>query len=469
MKQRKPVKILALALALLFLAGCMARDETRSFAEEHDAFETRLMQKKTDDNPLYTPPEGVFDLVYYPSRAGDLAAYISSDPGDGQKHPLMIWLVGGWENSIDDTPFCYPQWENDQTGSAFWQSGILTMYPSFRGGNGNPGLYEDFFGEVDDIVSALEYAASLPYVDPDRIYLGGHSTGGTRALLAAEYTDRFRAVFSFGAVGEVESYNRDFVFDAGDAQECRMRSPIEWLDQIRTPTFLIEGEGKSGTGNAASLQKIDKRSENENIHCYLVNGADHFSVLGPVTWMLAQKILDDTGASSNISITQAELEAAMEQPPVIPLPAMVRNGVEGGLELSFESPYIWQAQDNSQDYLEVCLYSSYMEDNIWDQSVLYFSTFSVVPEDVPEEGGLVLAARNLEELGYTVTQAVIGGQDAVAAEGTVNSNGETYRNLYALLEKDGSYAEFDFFVPARYGETADPLFAAILDSVTFSE
>ena len=253
-------------------------------------------------------------------------------------------MVGGWGNGIDDFPFCYPQWDNDQTGSAFWQSGVLTMYPSFRGGNGNPGYYEALFGEVDDIAAAYEYAASLPYVDPDRIYLGGHSTGATRALLAAEYTDSFRSVFCFGAVDEIKYHNNSqFTFDTSDTEEFVMRSPVYWLDNINTPTFLIEGE----EGNSASLRNIQNVSENDNIHCYILDNADHFAPLGPVTWLLAQKILEDTGTEPNITITQEELETAMAQDPIIPLPAMSQLTIEG-LDMAFSCPYIWQAEDNSE-------------------------------------------------------------------------------------------------------------------------
>ena len=34
-----------------------------------------------------------------------------------------------------------------------------------------------FYGELEDLDSAREYLASLPYVDPKRIYVVGHSTG----------------------------------------------------------------------------------------------------------------------------------------------------------------------------------------------------------------------------------------------------------------------------------------------------
>ena len=100
---------------------------TQTFAQAHDGFTTKLVKEEHDDYQIPAPPEGLFDLVSYPSKVGDLAAYVSSDPGDGEKHPMMIWVVGGWGNGIDDFPWCYPQWDNDQTGSAFWQNGILTM------------------------------------------------------------------------------------------------------------------------------------------------------------------------------------------------------------------------------------------------------------------------------------------------------------------------------------------------------
>ena len=57
-----------------------------------------------------------------------------------------------------------------------------------------------FYGEIEDLEEARKYVASLPYVDPNRIYLIGHSTGGTKALLLSEYSKGFRAVFAIGAL-----------------------------------------------------------------------------------------------------------------------------------------------------------------------------------------------------------------------------------------------------------------------------
>ena len=54
--------------------------------------------------------------------------------------------------------------------------------------NNNPGKFEMFYGEIEDLEEARKYVASLPYVDPNRIYLVGHSTGGTKAVLLSEYS-----------------------------------------------------------------------------------------------------------------------------------------------------------------------------------------------------------------------------------------------------------------------------------------
>lgn len=80
------------------------------------------------------------------------------------------------------------------------------MSPSLRGGNTNPGVKEGFLGEVDDVLAAANYFEKQKYVDPKRIYLGGHSTGGTLVLLVSEGSPRFRAVFSFGPAGDVSGW-----------------------------------------------------------------------------------------------------------------------------------------------------------------------------------------------------------------------------------------------------------------------
>ncbi len=130
------------------------------------------------------------------------------------------------------------------------------MYPSLRGGNKNPGFIEGFYGEVDDVLGASEYLAKLDYVDPKRIYLGGHSTGGTLALLVAESTDRFRAVFAFGPVEDASDYGSKYLpFDISNRKEVDLRSPIKWLQAIRNPTFVFEGTERRSNIDSVTTPK----------------------------------------------------------------------------------------------------------------------------------------------------------------------------------------------------------------------
>lgn len=240
-----------------------------------------------------------------------MAAYISASPGDGQKHPAIIWIVGGFGNSISEIAWQPGPPENDQSGSAYRMAGIIMMYPSLRGGNKNPGFLEGFYGEVDDILAAAEFLEKQDYVDPKRIYLGGHSTGGTLALLVAECSDRFRAVFSFGPIGDISGYGQEHLpFRVSDQQETRLRSPGKWLHAIRNPTFVFEGAAR---GNVDELNSMSRMSRNPLIHFHPVKGRDHFSTLAPVSRLIAAKILADNGQSPNIAFTESELTEALKK------------------------------------------------------------------------------------------------------------------------------------------------------------
>lgn len=292
-------------IALASVATACAKPTPQTLSEARQGFETQVWPSEFQGDPVPVPPEGVFELIQYPATAGELAAYLTPDPRDGKRHPAIIWMTGGDSNSIGELWEPAPR-SNDQTAAAFRQAGIVLMFPSLRGGNDNPGVKEGFLGEVDDILAAAEHLASLPWVDPQRIYLGGHSTGGTLVLLVAENSARFRATFAFGPVDEVEGYGQDYLpFDLTLTQELKLRSPIHWLDSIRAPVFVFEGT-ESPT-NLGSLQALDAATENPMVQFLPVSGADHFSTLAPTTELIAKKILLDRGAKTSIRFARSEL------------------------------------------------------------------------------------------------------------------------------------------------------------------
>ena len=294
-----------LCLSLLALPACSPRKplaaRSESLADARKGFTTRPAGAR-GGGPVEAPPPNTVGVVSYPSAAGPLAAYLSPDPRDGRRHPAVVWITGGDCNSIGDV-WSPADPANDQTAGIFRSVGIVTMYPSLRGGNQNPGVKEGFYGEVDDVIAAARYLQTVPYVDPRRVYLGGHSTGGTLALLVAEVTNGFRGVFAFGPVEDVSGYPPEYLpFDTSNRREVELRSPGYWLSSVRSPVWVIEGTG----GNIDSLRAMKVANKNPLVRFVEVQGADHFSVLGQVNGLIAGKVHTDTGPTCNIALTSEE-------------------------------------------------------------------------------------------------------------------------------------------------------------------
>lgn len=266
-------------------------------------FKTKLWRNVSESDPPEEPPEGMFDLVRYPGPMGDMSAYVTPTFGDGKRHPAIIWLTGGFSNGIGSSSWApYPA-DNDQSAQQYRKEGMVMMFPSLRGGNTNPGVNESYFGEVDDVVAATKWLKQLDYVDPDRVYLGGHSTGGTLALLVAEACDEYRGVVSFGPVDDVLGYGPPNVnFDATVPMEAKLRAPIHWLHCITTPTYVIEGtEGRS---NADSLIQMAKSTNNPKITFKLAEGHDHFTLLSTYNRMIAKQLVDDKAEEFRLSFEE---------------------------------------------------------------------------------------------------------------------------------------------------------------------
>lgn len=318
----------AILMVLVHLAGCARQGnqpnahisrfdvgqqlgKTLSLSEARYGFKTKLTREESSGEAVPDPPPSVFRTVRFDAPLGKMAAYISPDPQDGKRRPAIIWITGGDCNTIGNVWKEEPA-SNAQTASAFRKAGVIMMFPTLRGGNDNPGFREGFFGEVDDVVAAAEYLARQAFVDPNRIYLGGHSTGGTLVLLVAASSDRFRAVFSFGPVADVAGYDSELLpFDTSDERELALRSPGHWLHSIRVPVFVFEGT--QDNSNSYDLQAMAQASTNAKVRFHTVKGADHFSVLGPTNKLIADEILRDEGPTTNLAFDEEQLSRPFQK------------------------------------------------------------------------------------------------------------------------------------------------------------
>jgi len=178
-----------------------------------------------------------------------------------------------------------------------------------------------FFGEVDDAVAAVDYVASLPYVDPGRIYMVGHSTGGTVTLLTVEATTKLRAAFSFGGApdigrvcgpfGEGGFPGVDIPFPGRDKREQRLRSAIDYIHHVRTPTFYFEGEDEGYIPDARKME-TQARKSGAPVQVFEVMGGDHFDIPEPICKLIAKKIRADAGPTCSIAVTMPEVQKAFD-------------------------------------------------------------------------------------------------------------------------------------------------------------
>lgn len=320
--KKKWLFIIAMTVSMiLLLSACGVKPEKKRSFElsdqdlktAHNNFSTKIVDTSfIPDGEPDVPPKGVFDLVYYPTKEGNMAAYLTPDPKDGQRYPAVIWIHGGY-GGIGDW-FWLPQpIDNDQSGKAFRDAGIVMMIPSFRGENVNPGNYEMFYGEIEDLESARQYVAALPYVDPSRIYLIGHSTGGTTVLLGNEYSKGFRAAFSLGGVPDLKlrieggRMSVAVPFDQGNPEEFALRSPRRFLNSLKSPTFYFEGE-RAYWSEFDEMQEVAKEKKIPFYAYEIKNGGNHFNILYPTTKLIAKKILADSEEEVNIRFTREDIQ-----------------------------------------------------------------------------------------------------------------------------------------------------------------
>lgn len=306
--------VLASACAVVSVASAVAQAKSeQTLPEARAGFTTVLPSVVTDAEPPAQPLADAFDLVKYRTPLGSMAAYLSkprSSSGE-QRLPAVVYLIGGFPAGGAHTIAWSEEGpRNDQSGRQFREAGIVTMYPGLRGENGNPGQQEFFYGEVDDVIAAADHLAGLPFVDPERVYLVGHSTGGTLALLVSECTDKFRAVFAFGPVGDPADYGHTEAFDVRSLRESRLRAPKHWLHGIRRPTFVLEG---TLSPNAIDLEQMRVREVGDAPVEFLpILGSDHFELLAPSYRLIASRINALSG-DGEISLDHDDVQKAVDE------------------------------------------------------------------------------------------------------------------------------------------------------------
>jgi len=255
--------------------------QTEDYAEARKKFKTKLlieMSAPQQTLPMILPPEA--EEIEFPSGELRLKAWVSRDPADGkEKKPAVVYLHDGFSFGNDD-------W--DQT-KPFRDAGFVVMMPILRGENDQPGNFSLFYDEVDDVLAAADALEKLPYVGSKRMYLAGHSQGGTLALLTALTTSRFRAAASFSGSPDQTNWaavrsnmngfagtNGQVPFDGENEKESRMRSPLAFAESFKCPVRIYFGD-QEAYFKACSEKLVEKaRKKKLDVEAVEVPGP-HFS------------------------------------------------------------------------------------------------------------------------------------------------------------------------------------------------
>lgn len=236
-------------------------------------FETNLIKKGPAPQGYreQTPPEGVSEVTYKSGEL-ELKGWLSKPEEDGKKYPAVVYVHGGFAFGKADWDFVEQYLEN----------GFMVFTPTFRGENGNPGNFEFFYGEVDDVIAAGEYLAGLSYIDKENIFVSGHSTGGTLAMLTSMMPSPFKAAASFGGSPDQKAFFKHWEekapFDVNVPEEIELRSPMEFIDSLKIPLTLYVG--KNDIGYKYRSKKFAETAQEQGKACKFVEiEGNHFTSL----------------------------------------------------------------------------------------------------------------------------------------------------------------------------------------------
>jgi formylglycine-generating enzyme required for sulfatase activity len=224
--------------------------QNEDYAQARARFQTKLLRKgppPDKGSPNLKPPAGVTEIIY-PSGALHLKAWVNRPVNEARKLPAVLFLHGGFEFSPGD-------WEQSKP---YRDAGFIVLTPMLRAENGQSGAFSYFYDEVDDIVAAAEYLRQQPYVDAERLFVAGHSVGGTLTLLAALAYPHFRAATSFSGAPFWPEFisSKSLPFDKRDPREIQMRSPIAYAGSFKCPLRLFYGTAEANFFRVMSQRTV---------------------------------------------------------------------------------------------------------------------------------------------------------------------------------------------------------------------
>ena len=226
--------------------------------EDHPGanFERQIEQKHRTDSIYAARSVGVMDYakITYRSRVDGMSipAYVFQplQKRGVHGHAAMVWVHGGVHGNWGETMLPFVK--------EAVARGYVIICPEYRGSTGYGADHYnaiDYGGkELDDVLSAVDYLATLPYVDPDRLGIMGWSHGG---FITAHLLFRDRQPFKGGAAivpvtnlvfrlsYKGPGYQRSYATQPGigglpfeKREEYIERSPLYHVENLKVPILV---------------------------------------------------------------------------------------------------------------------------------------------------------------------------------------------------------------------------------------
>jgi len=211
-----------------------------------------------------TPPE---ELWYTSFDGKRIEAWVQKPPdfNPAKKYPLILDIHGGPHTAygyIFDHEF---QW--------MAAKGYVVLYPNPRGSTsygqefGNIIQYHYPGDDYRDLMLGVDEVLKAGYIDPKKLGVTGGSGGGLLTNWVVGHTDRFAAAVAQRDIASWAAwwYSADFTlfqpswFKAPpfqDPQDYVARSPLTYIQNVKTPLMLVLGEADYRTPTEAGGEEM---------------------------------------------------------------------------------------------------------------------------------------------------------------------------------------------------------------------
>lgn len=168
----------------------------------------------------------------------------------GRKYPMVLWIHGG--------PWSMYSVAWNWAFQNFAANGYAVLYTNPRGSTGYGqdfvnGIQYSYPGkDYDDLMAGVDAALAKGFIDDRNLFVCGGSGGGVLTAWIVGHTDRFAAAVSMrpvinwhSFVGTTDGsswYYQFKKFPWEDPMEFAVRSPLNYVANVKTPTMVMTGE-----------------------------------------------------------------------------------------------------------------------------------------------------------------------------------------------------------------------------------